>query len=168
MAWDGYITNLMAGTPPFVEEAAICGSEAGKESVWAATPGGQLAGVTAAEIKAMMSLDRSPLFASGLHLSGNKCTVLRDNLHTEGDNTLDVKMRPTATDTNSYSLTIAKSGQSTNPPLTHSSVHHLMLSCIGLYCLLALIIVKGMKDIPGGKINIKASDMMQYLRKSGF
>ncbi|XP_045067704.1 profilin-2 [Coregonus clupeaformis] len=143
MAWDGYITNLMAGTPPFVEEAAICGSEAGKESVWAATPGGQLAGVTAAEIKAMMSLDRSPLFASGLHLSGNKCTVLRDNLHTDGDHTLDVKMRPTATDTNSYSITIAKSGQT-------------------------LIIVKGMKDIPGGKINIKASDMMQYLRKSGF
>uniref|UniRef100_A0A8K9XF85 Profilin n=1 Tax=Oncorhynchus mykiss TaxID=8022 RepID=A0A8K9XF85_ONCMY len=86
--------------------------------------------VTAAEIKAMMSLDRSPLFAS-------------DNLHTDGDNTLDVKMRPTATDALSYSITIAKTGQT-------------------------LIIVKGMKDIPVGKINIKASDMMHYLRKSDF
>ncbi|XP_031688560.1 profilin-1 [Oncorhynchus kisutch] len=143
MAWDGYITNLMAGTPPFVQEAAICGSDAGKESVWAATPGGQLAGVTVAEIKAMMSLDRSPLFASGLHLGGNKCTVLRDNLHTEEDNTLDVKMRPTATDPLSYSITIAKTVQT-------------------------LIIVKGMKDIPGGKINIKASDMKTYLRKNGY
>lgn len=50
MAWDGYITNLMAGTPPFVQEAAICGSDAGKESVWAATPGGQLAGVTVSRL----------------------------------------------------------------------------------------------------------------------
>ncbi|XP_042185226.1 profilin-2-like [Oncorhynchus tshawytscha] len=90
----------------------------------------------AAEIKVMISLDCSPLFASGLHLSGNKCTVLRDNLHTDGDNTLDVKMRPTATDALSYSITITIS---------------------------ALIIVKGTKDIPGGKINIKA-----YLRKSDF
>ncbi|XP_035621927.1 profilin-1-like [Oncorhynchus keta] len=143
MAWDGYITNLMSGTPPFVQEAAICGSEVGKESVWASTPGGQLANVTVAEIKAMMSLDRSPLFASGLHLGGNKCTVLRDNLHSDEDNTLDVKMRPTATDPLSYSITIAKS-------------------------LKTLIIVKGMKDIPGGKINIKASDMKQYLRTNGY
>ncbi|KAJ8008642.1 hypothetical protein DPEC_G00106990 [Dallia pectoralis] len=133
----------MAGAPPFVADACICGAEAGKESVWAATPGGQLAGVTAAEIKAIVSKDRSPLFASGLLLAGNKCTVLRDSLHNDGDHTLDVKMRPTATDTNSYSITIAKSAQT-------------------------LIIVKGMKDIPGGKINIKASDMMGYLRKSGF
>ncbi|XP_042154500.1 profilin-1-like [Oncorhynchus tshawytscha] len=143
MAWDEYIGILMSGTPPFVQEAAIYGSEPGKESVWAATPGGQLAGVTVAEIKAMISVDRSTLFASGLSLGGNKCTVLRDNLHTEGDNTLDVKMRPTATDPSSYSITIAKTA-------------------------LTLIIVKGMKDIPGGKINMKASNMETYLRNAGY
>uniref|UniRef100_A0A673WFF5 Profilin-2-like n=1 Tax=Salmo trutta TaxID=8032 RepID=A0A673WFF5_SALTR len=104
MAWDGYITNLMAGTPPFVQEAAICGSEAGKESVWAATPGGQLAGVTVSRL-------------------ANVCVLCFSVVDQPGSSQLTGR---------------------------------------------ALIIVKGMKDIPGGKINIKASDMMQYLRKSGF
>ncbi|XP_076145533.1 profilin-1 isoform X2 [Alosa pseudoharengus] len=121
MSWDGYIHTLMGNNE--VMAAAILGSEAGKEQVWASTP----------------------LFAAitGIFLAGVKCTVLRDNLLTDAVWTMDMRTKITDTDSNTYSICVAKTAK-------------------------ALIVVQAKKDVHGGKVNKIAFDMAEYLRKSGY
>ncbi|KAK2886054.1 hypothetical protein Q8A67_016891 [Cirrhinus molitorella] len=139
MSWDSYISSLTKSE--WVDDAAILGSTPGQESVWAAAPGGWLKNVTAAEVKAIIASDRSSLFANGVTLAGRKCTVLRDALNVEGQNTMDIKMKTSEKEPDPFSFTIGRSHK-------------------------AIIIAKGVKDAHGGKVNPPVFDMTTYLRKS--
>ncbi|XP_076842284.1 profilin-1-like [Brachyhypopomus gauderio] len=138
MSWDSYITNLTGGD--WVDEAVIVGHTSGQESVWASSPNGFLKNITAAEVKALCDTDRSKLFAGGVTIGGKKCTVLRDALHVDGQNTMDLKMKTSEHDPHPYSFTVGKTCK-------------------------ALIIAKGVKDAHGGKVNPLVFDMTAYLRK---
>ncbi|XP_059402914.1 profilin-1-like [Carassius carassius] len=138
MSWDSYITSLTKSE--WVDDAVILGCTPGQESVWASAPGGWLNQVTAAEVKALVASDRSTLFANGATLAGKKCTVLRDALNVDGQNTMDIKMKTSEKEPDPFSFTIGK---------THK----------------AIIIAKGVKDAHGGKVNPPVFDMTAYLRK---
>ncbi|XP_048884880.1 profilin-1 [Brienomyrus brachyistius] len=141
MSWDGYITNLMAGD--FMMDAAIVGHEKGQESVWAAHKGGDLARISAAEIRQLVTTDRGSLFSTGVTIAGTKCTVLRDALNIDGQSTMDVRTKASDQNPDTYNISIGKSGK-------------------------ALVFVKGNKEAHGGKLNPKAFDMSQHLKKSGY
>ncbi|TRY93626.1 hypothetical protein DNTS_030344 [Danionella cerebrum] len=141
MSWDSYVTNLTSSE--WVDDAVIIGLTPGQETVWASAPGGWLSGVTAAEVKKIVDSNRGDLFASGVTLAGRKCTVLRDNLNMDGQNTMDIKMKITETNQDPLSLTIGRS-------------------------LKALIIAKGVKDAHGGNVNSPVFTMTAHLRKSQY
>lgn len=138
MSWDGYISNLTKSE--WVDDAAILGLTPGQESVWASAPGGWLSQVTAGEVQAIIASDRGTLFANGVTLAGRKCTVLRDALNVDGQNTMDIKMKTSEKEPDPFSFTIGRSQK-------------------------AIIIAKGVKDAHGGKINPLVFDMTAYLRK---
>ncbi|XP_056305741.1 profilin-1 [Danio aesculapii] len=138
MSWDSYISSLTKSE--WVDDAVIIGAAPGQESVWASAPGGWLSGVTPAEVQAIITKDRGTLFSSGVTLAGRRCTVLRDALNVDGQNTMDVKMKTSDKEPDPFSFTI---GRSMN----------------------AIIIAKGVKDAHGGKVNPPVFDMTAYLRK---
>ncbi|KAL4631422.1 profilin-1-like [Arapaima gigas] len=140
MSWQSYIDNLMA--LDCTEDAAIVGCEPGQESVWAAHKGGQFTGITPAEVRSLVSKERSGLFATGCTLGGRKCTVLRDNL-LQDSCTMDVRTKPTEQQQDTFCICIGKSHK-------------------------ALVLLRGNKDAPGGKLNPKVHDMIEHLKKSGF
>uniref|UniRef100_A0A3B3QH36 Profilin n=1 Tax=Paramormyrops kingsleyae TaxID=1676925 RepID=A0A3B3QH36_9TELE len=107
MSWDGYITNLMDGS--FMMDAAIVGYEKGQESVWAAHKGGDFARISAAEIRQLVNTDRSSLFSTGVTIANTKCTVLRDALHTDGQNTMDVRTKASDQNPDTFNISIGKS-----------------------------------------------------------
>lgn len=88
----------------------------------------------------MIASDRSSLFANGVTLAGRKCTVLRDALNVDGQNTMDIKMKTSEKEPDPFSFTIGRSHK-------------------------AVIIAKGVKDAHGGKVNPPVFDMTAYLRK---
>ncbi|XP_042569869.1 profilin-1 [Cyprinus carpio] len=138
MSWDSYITSLTKSE--WVDDAVILGCTPGQESVWAAAPGGWLSQVSASEVKAIIASDRSTLFANGVTLAGRKCTVLRDALNVDGQNTMDIKMKTSEKEPDPFSFTIGRAHK-------------------------AIIIAKGVKDAHGGKVNPPVFDMTTYLRK---
>ncbi|XP_027007919.1 profilin-1 [Tachysurus fulvidraco] len=138
MSWDSYIQSLTKNE--WLDDAVIIGHTPGQESVWASSPGGWLNGVTAAEVKALVASDRSSLFSNGVTLAGKKCTVLRDALNVDGQNTMDLKMKTSDRDPDPFPFTIGKTMK-------------------------ALVIAKGVKDAHGGKVNPPVFDMTAYLRK---
>ena len=138
MSWDSYISSLIKSE--WVDDAVILGCTPGQESVWASAPGGWLNQVTASEVKAMIASDRSSLFANGVIVAGRKCTVLRDALNVDGQNTMDIKMKTSEKEPDPFSFTIGRSHK-------------------------AIIIAKGVKEAHGGKVNVPVFDMTTYLRK---
>ncbi|XP_048092983.1 LOW QUALITY PROTEIN: profilin-2-like [Alosa alosa] len=96
-----------------------------------------------AEIKAMVNPDRSGLFSHGIFLAGVKCQVLRDELHTEEELTMDMRTKVTDTGCDTYSICVAKTKRT-------------------------LVVVQAKKDVHGGKVNKIAFDMADYLRKKDF
>ncbi|XP_061093099.1 profilin-2-like [Conger conger] len=140
MSWDAYITSLMDDE---TMDAAIVGCESGKESVWASSKCGTLSCITPDEIRKISCNDHSPMFSSGATLGGVKCTLLRDKLHVEDDNTMDLRSKASDQDQDTYNICISKSNK-------------------------ALVIVKGKKNVHGGKMNVKAFDMAKHLKKSGY
>ncbi|KAG9346413.1 hypothetical protein JZ751_006724 [Albula glossodonta] len=139
MSWQSYIDNLTADG--VVIEAAIAGCESGQESVWASK--GEFCKITPAEIRQLMASDRSSLFSTGVTMGGVKCTVLRDNLNTDQNHTMDLKTKSSDTQPDTFNITVGKSNK-------------------------ALVIVKGAKDTHGGKLNPRAFSMAEHLRKSGY
>ncbi|CAL8384680.1 unnamed protein product [Arctogadus glacialis] len=81
MSWNDYVKDLMGNDESVTEDAAIVGFLENSESVWAAHS--TFKQITAAEVKRLVSTDRSTLFTDGLMLGGQKCRVLLDNLHKE-------------------------------------------------------------------------------------
>ncbi|XP_042567337.1 profilin-1-like [Cyprinus carpio] len=112
MSWDSYITSLTKSE--WVDDAVILGCTPGQESVWAAAPGGWLNQVSASEVKAIIASDRSTLFANGVTLAGRKCTVLRDALNVDGQNTMDIKMKTSEKEPDPFSFTIGRSHKGEN------------------------------------------------------
>ncbi|KAM9444720.1 profilin-1 [Clarias gariepinus] len=141
MSWQGYIDSLMKNE--WVADAAIFGYAAGKESCWAAKPDGWLKDITAAEIKVLVANDHSSLFANGVTLAGRKCTMLRDALHVDGQNTMDLKMKTSDKEPDPFPFTVGKSQQ-------------------------AVVVARGIKDAHGGKVNCPVYDMTAYLRKMNY
>ncbi|XP_016107494.1 profilin-2-like [Sinocyclocheilus grahami] len=107
MSWDSYISSLTKSE--WVDDAVILGCTAGQESVWASAPGGWLNQVTASEVQAMIASDRSGLFSNGVTVAGKKCTVLRDALNVDGQNTMDIKMKTSEKEPDPFSFTIGRS-----------------------------------------------------------
>ncbi|KAM9597072.1 profilin-1 isoform 1-T1 [Trichechus inunguis] len=90
--WNAYVDSLMAdGT---CQDAAIVGYK-DSPCVWAAVPGKTLANITAAEVAVLLSKDRSGIFVNGLTLGGQKCSVIRDSLLQEGENSMDLRTKST-------------------------------------------------------------------------
>uniref|UniRef100_A0A670K0R2 Profilin n=1 Tax=Podarcis muralis TaxID=64176 RepID=A0A670K0R2_PODMU len=90
--WNSYIDNLMADDT--CQDAAIVGYK-DVPSVWAAAPGKTFANITPAEVNILVGKDRSNLFVNGLTLGGQKCSVIRDSLHTDGECTMDLRTKST-------------------------------------------------------------------------
>ncbi|XP_018588776.1 profilin-1-like [Scleropages formosus] len=141
MSWDSYIDSLMAEGD--VEDAAIVGCESGQESVWAASKGGLFATITQAETRALVSKDRSGLFAGGCTIAGMKCTVLRDALNSDGQNTMDIRTKASDKMPDTYCICVGKSHK-------------------------GLVFLRGRKDTHGGKLNSKIFPIIEHLRKSGY
>ncbi|CAL8326889.1 unnamed protein product [Lota lota] len=85
MSWNDYITNLMGGPAKegVMEDAAIVCFTEGQESVWAAHA--SLRDITPAEVKKLISKDRSNIFTDGVMLGGQKCRVITDALYQEDE-----------------------------------------------------------------------------------
>uniref|UniRef100_A0A8C5FUV6 Profilin n=2 Tax=Gadus morhua TaxID=8049 RepID=A0A8C5FUV6_GADMO len=81
MSWTQYIDQLMGTDESVTEDAAIVAYADNGESVWAAHS--TFKQITAAEVKRLVSTDRSTLFTDGLMLGGQKCRVILDNLYKE-------------------------------------------------------------------------------------
>ncbi|XP_072562651.1 profilin-1 [Paramormyrops kingsleyae] len=139
MSWIGYVTSLM--DRGYTVDAAIVGCLTGQESVWAAHPGGDFERITPHEIQRLLIKDRGELFSNGLTLANTKCTVLRDRLNEDGVFTMDLRTKGTELQPDTFNICVGKSGQ-------------------------ALVLVKGKKDVHGGKLNPMVDDMAAYLRKA--
>ncbi|XP_041821600.1 profilin-1 [Chelmon rostratus] len=140
MSWQSYVQNLMApdhtGNSP-VKDAAICGCEPGKESVWASSSG--LANITQEEIRRLAG-KRTDFSCNGPHIAGKKCMMLRDRMDDETNYSLDMK---TSSDSegNTFSVCVGKS-------------------------LNALIIAVGTKEAQGGQVANKVFPVVKYLREN--
>lgn len=84
----------------------------------------------ASEVKAMIASDRSSLFANGVIVAGRKCTVLRDALNVDGQNTMDIKMKTSEKEPDPFSFTIGRSHKG-------ERVEYMSSVC-SLWCLLSL------------------------------
>ncbi|XP_042327905.1 profilin-1-like [Sceloporus undulatus] len=56
---------------------------------------GSFFGEQPAEVNTLVGKDRSNLFVNGLTLGGQKCSVIRDSLHTDGECTMDLRTKST-------------------------------------------------------------------------
>ncbi|XP_062904808.1 profilin-1-like [Mobula hypostoma] len=135
--WDAYIQNLMANEDS--HDAAIVGIE--PFSVWASHAGGNLSGVQAKQIDALMSSDVSSLYTNGVTLGSKKYTVIRHALQDSGFVDLKVK---SANEEEKRALAVARTKQ-------------------------ALILLEG-SHVQGScsRVNIKASQLAEYLKSSHY
>ncbi|KAF6720248.1 Profilin-1 [Oryzias melastigma] len=142
MSWQQYIDTLKApdhNNQVPVAEAAICGIAPGSEGIWASTPG--LASISVDEIKKLAG--RRDTFAqNGVHIAGQRCRLIRDQMDMESVYTLDLK---TAADANGDTFGV----------------------CVGR-SLQAIVIAKGTKEASGGQLSSKVFTVVDYLRKSKF
>ncbi|XP_041634860.1 profilin-1 [Cheilinus undulatus] len=141
MSWDGWICSMKAGDSQGespVEEAAICGTTAGQESVWASSPG--LANITVDEIKKLVC-SRSEMPINGCYLGGKKCRLLRDRMDEEGCFSLDLKTSSDGSDSGPVNVCVGRTKT-------------------------AVVIAFGKKDAPGGKLGDKVFKTTECLRKS--
>ncbi|KAG7484037.1 hypothetical protein MATL_G00045000 [Megalops atlanticus] len=117
------------------------GDVLGRESLWASHPSGEFKAITPAEIRQLVAKERNTLFSNGVTLGGVKCTVLRDSINEE--NSMDLRTKASDADAQTYNISVGRSNT-------------------------ALVIVKGNHGIHGGSVNVKAFNMAEYLRKSGY
>uniref|UniRef100_A0A665TQ62 Profilin n=1 Tax=Echeneis naucrates TaxID=173247 RepID=A0A665TQ62_ECHNA len=94
-----------------------------------------------AEIQKLLG-DRKDFGQCGTTICGTKCRMLRDNLDTDGMNSLDLKTAPD-TEGNTYNICIGKTGKT-------------------------LVIAKGKKDANGGQVATKVFETVSHLKKAQF
>ncbi|XP_043558693.1 profilin-2-like isoform X1 [Chiloscyllium punctatum] len=137
--WYCYVENLMADGN--CQDSAVVGYTDAKY-VWAAAPGGTFSVVTPTEIDVLVGKERNNLLTHGLVLGGKKCSVIRDQLFTDGDFTMDLRTK-SQTGEATYNVSIGRAGK-------------------------ILVFVMGKEGTHGGLLNKKAYLMAKYLRESGF
>lgn len=137
--WHCYVDNLMADGS--CQDSAVVGYVDAKY-VWAASPGGTFSVVTPPEIDVLVGKDRQSFFTNGLVLGGKKCSVIRDQLFTDGDFTMDLRTKSQSGEA-TYNVSVGRAGK-------------------------ILVFVMGKEGIHGGALNKKAFLMAKYLRESGF
>ncbi|KAM9597073.1 profilin-1 isoform 2-T2 [Trichechus inunguis] len=137
--WNAYVDSLMAdGT---CQDAAIVGYK-DSPCVWAAVPGKTLANITAAEVAVLLSKDRSGIFVNGLTLGGQKCSVIRDSLLQEGENSMDLRTKSTG-GAPTYNVSVTMTDRT-------------------------LVLVMGKEGVHGGSINKKCYEMASHLRRAHY
>ncbi|ELV12070.1 Profilin-2 [Tupaia chinensis] len=101
---------------------------------------GNLFQLTSEEIQILLARDgREKLFLQGVTLANTKCLVIRDNLYTEGNNTMDLRTK----------------GQS------RGSQAVTIVQIESVY-----LVVMGQKGTEGGPLNLKAFEMSGYIREA--
>ncbi|KAM6938976.1 profilin-2-like [Lycodopsis pacificus] len=139
MSWQSYVDNLLADGN--CQDAAIVGYTDAKY-VWASNAGGTFANMTPEEIDVLTGKDRMGFFTTGITLGNKKCSVIRDSIQTESDWTMDIRTKSQGGEP-TYNISLGKASK-------------------------ALVVVMGKEGVHGGKLNKKAFDMADYLRKSGY
>ncbi|KAM7045557.1 profilin-1-like [Molossus nigricans] len=103
-------------------------------------PEGNLFQLTQEEIQIMLAREgREKLFHQGITLAGTKCLLIRDNLYTKGNNTMDLRTK----------------GQS------QSSQAVTVIQIESVY-----LVLMGQKGTEGGLPNLNAFEMASYIRKA--
>ncbi|XP_010971965.1 profilin-2-like [Camelus bactrianus] len=106
----------------------------------ASYPEGNLFQLTQEEIQVLLVREgREKLFLQGITLAGTKCLLIRDNLYTEGNNTMDLRTK----------------GQS------RGSQAVTVVQIESVY-----LVVVGQKGTEGGPLNLKAFEMAGYIREA--
>uniref|UniRef100_G3UAR3 Profilin n=2 Tax=Loxodonta africana TaxID=9785 RepID=G3UAR3_LOXAF len=106
----------------------------------ASYPKGNLFQLNQEEIQILLAKDgREKLFLQGITLAGTRCLVIRDNLYTEGNNTMDLRTK----------------GQS------RGSQAVTVVQIESVY-----LVVMGQKGTEGGLLNVKAFEMAGYIREA--
>ncbi|XP_032949205.1 profilin-2-like [Rhinolophus ferrumequinum] len=106
----------------------------------ASYPEGNLFQLTQEEIQILLAREgREKLFLQGVTLAGTKCLLIRDNLYTEGNNTMDLRTK----------------GQS------WSSQAVTILQMESVY-----FVVIGQKGTEGGPLNLKAFEIAGYIKEA--
>ncbi|XP_021534364.1 profilin-2-like [Neomonachus schauinslandi] len=106
----------------------------------ASYPEGNLFQLTQEEIQILLAREgREKLFLQGITFAGTKCLLIRDNLYTEGNNTMDLRTK----------------GQS------RSSQAVTVVQIESVY-----LVVMGQKGTEGGPLNLKAFEMAGYIREA--
>ncbi|XP_070357859.1 profilin-2-like [Equus asinus] len=106
----------------------------------ASYPEGNFFQLTQEEIQILLAREeREKLFLQGITLAGTKCLLIRDNLYTEGNNTMDLRTK----------------GQS------RGSQAVTVVQIESVY-----LVVMGQKGTEGGPLNLKAFQMGGYIREA--
>ncbi|XP_017514496.1 profilin-2-like [Manis javanica] len=101
---------------------------------------GNLFQLTQKEIQILLAREgREKLFLQGISLAETKCLLIRDNLYTEGNYTMD----------------LCTKGQS------QGSQAVMVVQIVSVY-----LMVIGQKGIEGGPLNLKAFEMAGYIREA--
>ncbi|XP_041035984.1 profilin-2-like isoform X2 [Cetorhinus maximus] len=137
--WHCYVENLMADGS--CQDSAVIGYTDAKY-VWAASPGGTFSVVTPPEIDVVVGKDRQSFYTHGLILGGKKCSVIRDQLFTDGDFTMDLRTKSQSGEA-TYNVSVGRAGKT-------------------------LVVVMEKESVHGGVLNKKAFTMATYLRNSGY
>ncbi|KAM6143246.1 profilin-1-like [Erethizon dorsatum] len=106
----------------------------------ASYPDGNLFQLTQEEVQILLGREeREKLFLQGVTLAGTKCLLIRDNLYTEGNNTMDLRTK----------------GQS------RGSQAVTVVQIESVY-----LVVMGIKGTEGGPLNLKSFEMASYIREA--
>ncbi|KAI1902812.1 hypothetical protein AGOR_G00019970 [Albula goreensis] len=146
MSWDAHVDDIMQ--PDNVIDCAIVGCLPGQELMWGSFKDGTFRNITSAEVKALMTSERSSLLSNGVTLGNIKCTVLRDMLFDPdsdtdtGTGTMDLRTKATGNEP-TYCICVVKTKT-------------------------ALVFVKGKPDSHGGNLNVVADKKVSYLKSCGY
>lgn len=106
----------------------------------ASCPEGNFIQMTREEIQTLLAKERrEKLFLQGVTLAGIKCLLIRDNLFTEGNNSMDLRTKGQSR--SSQAVTVVQMG----------SVY---------------LVVMGKKGTEGGPLNLKAFEIAGYMREA--
>ncbi|EGW12682.1 profilin-2 [Cricetulus griseus] len=106
----------------------------------ASSPEGNFIQMTQEEVQTLLAKDeREKMFLHGVTLAGIKCLLIRDNLFTEGNNSMDLRTK----------------GQS------RGSQAVTVVQMESVY-----LVVMGKKGTEGGPLNLKAFEIAGYMREA--
>ncbi|XP_006981282.2 profilin-2-like [Peromyscus maniculatus bairdii] len=106
----------------------------------ASSPEGNFIQMTQEEVQTLLAKEeREKLFVQGVTLAGIKCLLIRDNLFTEGNNSMDLRTKGQSR--GSQAVTVVQMG----------SVY---------------LVVMGKKGTEGGPLNLKAFEIAGYMKEA--